>query len=361
MKRRKFIQHSLFTGSAILLSGKSVMAACQENQYDEKDISVFSKRLKPMGRILELEGNYVWGCSPIVAGDGKIHVFFSRWVASKGMGGWINSSEIAHAVAENPEGPYAGIETILAPRGDGFFDGTTCHNPHIQYIDGKYSLFYIGNANGKTNTKRIAVATSDSLYGPWKRPDKPLLDVGEKGAWDDHCTSNPSFLKHPNGKNWLYYKAWNDEEYMNPVDPKIRGNRKYGLAIAEKPEGPYNRYPGNPIIDYSTFGNNRQLEDGKVFIENGKFYMLARDMGRFDHEVGIILESDDGIHWGEPKISYFGVSHYINQSPKPKHLSKYGRFERPQILMQNGKPTHLFVTTQGGKYETASPFVFKID
>ena len=361
MQRRTFIQNSLTIGSSLFLSGKSLFAAFQEDQYDEKDISDFSKRLKPLGRILELEGYYVWGCSPIVAPDGKVHVFFSRWNASKGMGGWINSSEIAHAVAEKPEGPYAEIETILAPRGDGYFDGTTCHNPHIQYVDGKYFLFYIGNSNGKTNTKRIALATSDSLYGPWERPDKPLLDVGGKGAWDDHCTSNPSFLKHPNGQSWLYYKAWNDEEYTNPIDPKIRGNRKYGLATAEKPEGPYVRYPGNPIIDYSSFGNNRQLEDGNVFMENGKFYMLARDMGRFDHEVGIILESEEGIHWSEPKISYFGVSHYIDQPPKPKHLSKYGRFERPQILMQNGNPTHLFVTTQGGNYETASPFVFKID
>ncbi|WP_346858507.1 glycoside hydrolase family protein [uncultured Draconibacterium sp.] len=361
MKRRNFIQKSTIAGGALLISGWKSWASFQNEKYTVNDISDFSKRLKPLGRILELDGYYVWGCSPIVAPDGKVHVFFSRWSSSKGMGGWINSSEIAHAVADQPDGPYYNIETILAPRGEGYFDGTTCHNPHIQYIDGKYFLFYIGNSNRKTNTKRIAVATSESLNGPWKRPDQPLLEVGEKGAWDDHCTSNPSFIKHPNGQYWLYYKAWNDEEYMNPVNPKIRGNRKYGLAIAEKPEGPYLRYSENPIIDYSSFGNNRQLEDGNVFMENGKFYMLARDMGRFDHEVGIILESDDGIHWSEPKISYFGVSHYIDQAPKPKHLSKYGRFERPQILLQNGEPTHLFVTTQGGKFESSSPFVFKID
>jgi hypothetical protein len=67
------------------------------------------------------------------------------------------------------------------------------------------------------------------------------------------------------------------------------------------------KYPGNPILDYSNLGNNRQLEDGNVFMENGRYFMLARDMGRFDHEVGIILESGDGIHWADPKISYFGT------------------------------------------------------
>ncbi len=357
--RRNFIRQTLVTGGALLVSGTGCWAAFK-SQYNEKDISAFAKRLKPFGRILELEGYYVWGCSPIVGPDGKFHVFFSRWDAKKGMGGWINCSEIAHAVASKAEGPYTDIETILAPRGGGSWDGTTCHNPHIQLVDGKYCLFYMGNSNRRTNTKRIGLATSASLYGPWQRPDQPLLEAGPQGAWDDHCTSNPSFLKHPNGQYWLYYKSWNTEEYEHPVNPAIRGNRKYGLAIADQLEGPYIKYSGNPIIDYSKFGNNRQLEDGNVFTENGKFYMLARDMGRFDHEVGIILESKDGIHWSEPKISYFGVAHYLQQPPAPPNLSKYGRFERPQVLMQNGKPTHLFVTSQGGKYMTSSPFVFKI-
>jgi hypothetical protein len=358
--RREFIGKSLFAGGAILASGFSNWSFAEDKTYSKQDISSFSKRLKPLGRILELEGYYVWGTSPIVALGGRIHVFFSRWDAKKGMGGWINSSEIAHAVAVKPEGPYSEIETILAPRGEGFFDGTTCHNPHIQFVDGKYCLFYMGNSNGKTNTKRIGLATSDSLNGPWNRPEKCLLEAGLTGSWDDHCTSNPTFLKHPNGQYWLYYKSWNTDEYEHPIDPAIRGNRKYGLAIAEKLEGPYVKYSGNPILDYSKLGNNRQLEDGNVFMENGRFYMLARDMGRFDHEVGIILESSDGIHWSEPKISYFGYSHYLQQSPAPANLKKYGRFERPQILMQNGHPTHLFVASQGGKYMTSSAFVFEV-
>ena len=51
---------------------------------------------------------------------------------------------------------------------------------------------------------------------------------------------------------------------------------------------------------------------------------------------------------------------YIDQPPAPKHLTKYGRFERPQLLLRNGRPAYLFTTTQGGKYETSTPFLFKI-
>lgn len=358
--RRNFLKQSFLALSLLTPAGIAGSDKTGKGMYLSTDISRFARRLKPLGRILELDGYYVWGTSPIIAPDGKIHVFFSRWDAKKGMGGWINGSEIAHAVADKPAGPYSSIRTLFAPRGEGFFDGTTCHNPHIKLVDGKYCLFYIGNSNKKTDTKRIALATADSLDGPWTRPDKPLLETGGTGSWDDHCTSNPAFLKHPNGGYWLYYKSWNTDEYEHPVDPAIRGNRKYGLAIAEKLEGPYVRYPGNPIIDYSSFGNNRQLEDGNVFTENGRFYMVARDMGRFDQKVGIILDSEDGIHWSDPQIAYFGVNHYVKEPPAPPYLKKYGRFERPQILIQNDIPTHLFVASQGGKYMTSSAFVFKI-
>src|ERR671912_1313055 len=170
--------------------------------------SAFAKRLKPLGRVLEMEGYFVWCNSPIQGDDGKIHVFFSRWDIKKRMSGWINGCEICRAVGDSPEGPFQYVETILAPR-PGYFDATTCHNPTIKKIDGKYCLFYMGNSNGKTDTKRIGLAIADRLEGPWKRPDKPLLEPGPEGAWDDHCTTNPSFIKHPNGQYMLYYKSWN--------------------------------------------------------------------------------------------------------------------------------------------------------
>src|SRR5690349_15999978 len=77
------------------------------------DESPFASHLVPVGRALEMEGFYVWCNSPIEDDDGKTHLFFSRWDAKKGMGGWINGCEIAHAVAASPEGPYEYTETVL--------------------------------------------------------------------------------------------------------------------------------------------------------------------------------------------------------------------------------------------------------
>ena len=330
-----------------------------ENGYSEKDISLFCKNLNPKGRILETEGYYVWCIAPIYGDDDLIHVFYSRWEAKYGMGGWIHQSEIAHAVAEKPEGPYRYVETVLKPR-PGYWDATTCHNPHIQKIKNKYYLFYMGNSNGKTDTKRIGVAVSKSLYGPWERFDKPLLDVSSKGSWDDHCTTNPSLLVHPNGEYWLYYKSWNDAEYQNATG-SVRGNRKYGLAISKNILGPYKKYEHNPIIDFSSRGNNCQAEDAFVWYENGIFKILLRDMGYFANNVGLYMESLDGIHWGKPQIAWKEASFYISEPPASKALTRAGRFERPQLLMKNGHPTYMFNAIQGGRYQTSSGFVFECE
>jgi hypothetical protein len=353
MDRRVFISKVSTASAGVLLLPGPI------NSFFEDHESGFARSLKPVGRALEMEGYFVWCNSPIEGNDGKIHVFFSRWTAKKGMGGWINGCEICRAVSDHPEGPYVYVETVLAPR-PGFWDATTCHNPSIKKIDGRYCLFYIGNSNGKTNTKRIGLATSDALQGPWQRPDKPLLEPGGEGAWDDHCTTNPSCIKHYNGQYWLYYKSWNTADYETQTGP-VRGNRKYGVAIADNLQGPYIKHKGNPLIDFSSRGSNAQLEDAFVWQEKKRVKMLARDMGYYNHEDGIIMESKDGIRWNRPKTAYYGADKYIQQPPAPSHLKKYGRFERPQLLFIKGKPAYLFTTTQGGKYMTASSFIFKID
>jgi hypothetical protein len=132
------------------------------------------------------------------------------------------------------------------------------------------------------------------------------------------------------------------------------------LAIANKLEGPYIKYQHNPLLDFSSRGNNSQLEDAFVWLENGKFKMIARDMGFYNHEVGLYLDSSNGLQWSEPLIAYDPLRTYVKEPVPPGHLKRYGRLERPQLLIRNGKPAYLFTASQGGKYNTSSSFIFKI-
>lgn len=354
--RREFLKTLTFTTIGLAATNQ-LESAVFDNPRGK--ISDFATSLTPVGRILETRDYYVWCNSPIYNHDGKVHVFYSRWPEKYGMGGWIHKCEIAHAVADSPESNFEFVETVLKPR-QGYFDATTCHNPTIHFVDGKYCLFYMGNSNGKTNTKRIGLATADSLFGPWNIMDQPLLEAGHEGSWDDHCTTNPAFIKHPNGEYWLYYKSWNTSEYEMAKGQRIRANRKYGLAIAKDLFGPYEKFDQNPIIDFSSSGGNTQLEDAYVWMENDKFKLIARDMGFFDHNVGLYFESADGLHWPSPEIAYYSMDNYATEPPAPKNLTRFGRLERPQLLMKNGTPEYLFTTSQGGKYMTASGFVLKI-
>ncbi|MFT3737788.1 MAG: hypothetical protein QM786_03440 [Breznakibacter sp.] len=84
-------------------------------------------------------------------------------------------------------------------------------------------------------------------------------------------------------------------------------------------------------------------------------------MGFFDHSVGLLLEAKNGIDWHLPQIAYYPLAHYLDELPAPGHLKRYGRLERPQLLMKDGRPKYLFGAAQGGRYMTSTVFAFRIN
>ena len=206
------------------------------------------------------------------------------------------------------------------------------------------------------NTKRVGMAVADSLDGPWERvsTDGPVIDVGNDEDWDSFCTSNPTFTKTPEGKYRIYYKAWS-----NATAKKFNGNRQYGFGESDTLTGPYIKYAHNPVIDYSYIEEKIQAEDAYIWYEEDKYKIVMRDMGVFNHEYGLYIESEDGIRWSEPTISFLDAPSYFDE-PMPG-LTREGRFERPQLLLKDGSPTHLFCAYRGGKYNTSSGVVLKVN
>ncbi len=343
--------------------------------------SKFEERLNPLGRILEIEGYHVWCCSPIYGPDGRVHVFYSRWKNEYKFSGWVSACEVAHAIADKPEGPYQDLGVVLKGRGGDAWDSWAIHNPTIQKVGDRYALFYMGSDGSSLDIeqsdlpslsdeayekyytalvykKRIGLALANSLDGPWGRGgDQPILDIGNPKEWDDAVVSNPSLLQHPNGEYWLYYKGWDWD-----TGRRFNGNRKYGLAIAKDIAGPYIKQSANPIVDFSNIGERVQCEDAYTWYEKGSkfpFKMILRDMGFFNHEYGLFLESSDGLDWKNPQVAYKDAPSYFDESLPG--LERQGRFERPQLLIDPaGKPTHLFCAYQGGKFGTCSGVVLQI-
>ena len=89
------------------------------------------------------------------------------------------------------------------------------------------------------------MAWADSPEGPWTKASEPILKTGPAGAFDSRNVHDPSLIVR-GGRYWLYYKGHGD-------GPDGRDNRwgmpiAWGVAIADKPEGPYLKSGLNPVI-----------------------------------------------------------------------------------------------------------------
>jgi len=83
-------------------------------------------------------------------------------------------------------------------------------------------------------------------------------------------------------------------------------------------------------------------------VQDGKFCMILADdnEGVLKPHAGILIESDDGIHWSEPSLAYDTTEVYFGEPVQ--------RFERPQVLMRNCRPAYLYLAAAGGRYGTSS-------
>jgi hypothetical protein len=147
--------------------------------------------------------------------------------------------------------------------------------------------------------------------------------------------NNPSLLEHPDGRFFLYFKAM--------TGPRPEGKVKMGVAISTKLTGPYIISP-NPVT-----ANEQSIEDGYAFEWEGHICLLTTDNhGILEKGGGLLWVSEDGLTFNpQPFLGFhhFGNYYLKGQIPK-KSVSHYGssvKFERPQILMEEGgDPAYLY-------------------
>jgi len=154
----------------------------------------FNAMLQPVpatARWIDPEYN-IWCGSEIKGDDGKYHLFYSRWPLKLGHVAWVTHSEVAHAVSDTPFGPWTHHDVALPARGTNFWDGSCTHNPTIIRVGKKYYLYYMGN------------------YG-------------------DGVVKSPL--------NWTH-----------------RNHQRIGVAVADSPDGPWQRF-NKPVLDVSSDTN----------------------------------------------------------------------------------------------------------
>lgn len=317
---------------------------------------------RPCNAVIAMEDpeHYIWDCSVIYA-EGKYHMFSSRWDKALGFGwNWVYNSQICHYVADKPEGPYSFLRVVLPRRGRQYFDGMNTHNTCVCCFEGKYYLYYMGTTYGGEipneeqspernvevwNRKRIGVAVADSIYGEFVRQDKPLLEPRDCSCWDCTVTTNPTVAILPSGKTYMVYKS------RRGVGQALQ----LGVAVADKPDGPFERLSGDPILQSDD--PNTHIEDPFLWYDASrkKFCIIAKDDSKNggygitgEWGCGFYAESDDCIHFEipeQPKV----FSRYVHW--KDGTQSQQGNMERTWVLFDEaGKPMYLFNASGAGPH-----------
>ncbi|WJH32386.1 glycoside hydrolase family protein [Paenibacillus sp. CC-CFT747] len=288
--------------------------------------------------------------------DGRFHLFASRWPKHLPMHpGWLVGSEVVRASADRPEGPYTFEEVVLPARGAEYWDGRATHNPHIVKHGDEYLLYYMGTTHPLPEPvpgeelalddprvlvaragKRVGLAVSRSVFGPWERLDAPILDT-RPGRFDSFLTSNPAPCVQEDGSVLLIYKA-------RRYEGNVHGRMTIGAAHADHYRGLYRVLSDNPVFPPDRF----HIEDPFVWKTDAGYELIAKDMeGTLCGEKhgGIHAFSPDGRDWrlADPPKSY---SRRIRWDDGTEQT--LGNLERPFLLFQDGRPTHLFAAVADG-------------
>ena len=335
------------------------MTSCkyQDNTQDSLD---FSKMIPdtPDKIFFQMEGYCVW-CNGVVKDDeGKFHMFFSRWPESRGFDAWVTHSEVAHAISDSLFGPYTFNDVALPQRGNKYWDGDYAHNPHVLKDGNTYYLYYTGNRGSgywyntpdtvkpkmsdrewwiNRNNQRIGVAVSDSPYGPWKRYDKPLVDI-VKGRL---TTGVPTVTKRHDGKYMMVYKSVIDNGTFKG------GGVVHHVALSDNPLGPFVDYE-KPFVVSSK--SDFPIDDHVEWYQDGKYYCIAKDhagskensLTEFGKSL-ILFDSYDGLNWNlskNPLVHRFTINFSDSTS------MDFERLEMPKIYMEKGVVKAIFLAAK---------------
>jgi len=289
---------------------------------------------------------YTWCPSVILGDDGKYHMLHSRWARKTTFSGWLLFSEVAHAVAHRPEGPYRYAETVLSGRGKFAWNAITAHNPKITRFDGKYYLYHcstygetnetklleIAKTGGKhplwnpiRNNQRTGVAVADSLSGPWRVSDKPVV---EPAGPITRITVNPAVCRGPDGTYFMIVKG------DKPGDTRFIRNQ--AIATARTPAGPFTIQP-KPVIDYLDTEDVSMWYDQK----RARFYAVFHA-----HTFIGMVTSDDGYTWSKAAQFQLTVKRVLFDDGS---IVPVDNMERPFVLTDDhGQPQWLFVAVKKG-------------
>jgi len=106
------------------------------------------------------------------------------------------------------------------------------------------------------------------LKGQWIKDPQPVLDIGQKGEWDDLMVDCPCVFSHQSGEYSLFYTGHNSR------------NHGWGIGCAKSKDlSHWIKEGGNPILQLKKAdGWGSQIDGASVLCAEGKFYLFFEAM-----------------------------------------------------------------------------------
>lgn len=273
---------------------EKLSAAMKRHQVDDSENEFYTRfRYKPITGLGYEAGVNRRDPSSIIKVNGQYYIWYTYNTCDKSS--WLDA-DIWYAVSD--DGVNWTEKGAAVVRGEsGSWDEYSVFTTEILVAEDKYYLVYQAKKNNDP-LNVVGMSWSDSPDGPWTKLDEPILkptangqlrnptehgdsnwgDAIEDGSWDSGAIHDPCIQKW-RGKYYLYYKG-------HSIGEKMFTDSKWGVAIADKPEGPYVKHECNPV---SNSGHEIWVfpwKDG-----------LAAIIDWAGPEKGTIQYSDDGINF----------------------------------------------------------------
>jgi len=154
--------------------------------------------------------------------------------------------------------------TISAFRPNPEFDR---HDPsNVIHYDHHYWAYYTHNVR---NHQKVSVHVASSADGHIWTDLGQALGRGVPGAWDESGTIAPYVVPHQD-RFILFYTGFRNSDL---------NTRQLGCAIACSPLGPWQRWPGNPVLHQSPDSkawDSGMLGDSNVLFREGKWWLYFK-------------------------------------------------------------------------------------
>jgi Glycosyl hydrolases family 43 len=241
MRRRDFLKYAGIGVAILSCNRRSFAAKTSPPQIASLQERPFEISFSPAIGIGREVGVMRRDPSDIIKAGRLYYVWYTKGKVADGYNAtiWYATSPDGHTWTEKAE--------ALARGPKGSWDEQSVFTPNILVAKNKYWLFYTAvpkpftNKGNKVTKSAIGIAVSSSPNGPWQKlQTNPALKASDNPDEFDSMRVDDSCLIVQEGRYWLYYKGrqWNNTP----------GNTKMGLAIADRPEGPYIKCQSNPVI-----------------------------------------------------------------------------------------------------------------